>query len=171
MTYQVSLSSSLLLSFPTASFIASEFEEGDYNGNGVTSIFDSSADEPTDELELNSPEKLEENFDLNDESGTAITSLECVLWKNNEFNQGATTGSPQKSNLPSTRIEWTIMVGDSAGRLTLLDITDVRYPLSLLLLISLRFLSELEQPILLQSDKLRFFIGHLSLHIFSFLCL
>jgi hypothetical protein len=127
MIFQVEIPSPLLLSSFARHSSISEFEEGDYNGNGLTSIFDSSVDEPMDdELDLSSPEKLgEENFDLEDESGMAITSLECVLWKNNEFNHGATTGSPRKSNLPSTRIEWTIMVGDSAGRITLLDITDV----------------------------------------------
>ena len=109
-----------------------EFEDGNYNGNGSSSIFETS-DEPIDELNVNSLEKIGDNpddledFGIDDDSGISITCLDCVVWKNNDFQQLQKDTSPIKSGVNS-RIEWTVIVGDSSGCVTLLDITDVFIP-------------------------------------------
>ena len=54
---------------------------------------------------------------LEDESGVGVTSLQCVVWQNSEYQN--------YSEKKAERVEWTCIVGDSVGRITLLDITDV----------------------------------------------
>jgi hypothetical protein len=137
----------------TLSRCGSGFDEGDYTGHGVASIFDTDTDGAAlDQELLHSPEKDAFGLEMEDDSGIVITALECVLWKSSESSPPADKGTAAASagamaasigaasassstlngNKPtptasssSSRIEWTVMVGDSVGRVTLLDITDV----------------------------------------------
>lgn len=48
-----------------------------------------------------------------DDNGAQVVSLECVVWENVEG--------------LNKRAEWTVLVGDSSGRVHLIDITDVSF--------------------------------------------
>jgi hypothetical protein len=123
------------LSLPTPlPILELEFDEGDYTGHGVASIFDTKTDDDQSLLLLHDDQEIyspaadghgDENLEIEDDSGIVITALECILWKNQEIPKGGESTGPMPSS--SSRIEWTVLVGDSAGRVTLLDITDVSF--------------------------------------------
>jgi hypothetical protein len=48
-----------------------------------------------------------------DDNGVQIVAMECVVWENTMAADGS-------------RAEWTVLVGDSFGKVHLIDITDVR---------------------------------------------
>ena len=54
-----------------------------------------------------------------DDSGVGLAALECVMWENNDFINA--------EGEMSSRVEWTVVVGDMSGRVFLVDITDVRF--------------------------------------------
>jgi hypothetical protein len=58
----------------------------------------------------------EPSVNIDDSHVAAISCLECVIWMNHEY---------QTSNGLQSRVEWTLIVGDTTGHICLQDITNV----------------------------------------------
>lgn len=61
----------------------------------------------------------EEEQEEVDDSGVGILAMECVVWDNQEY--------INSQGVAENRIEWTVVVGDSSGRIHLIDITEVSF--------------------------------------------